>query len=46
MKLEIKKKGRFLIFTVEADGFLYKMVRSIVGTLAGDWQGEDGDNRV
>ncbi len=33
MKLEIKKNGRFLVFTVEADGFLYKMVRSIVGTL-------------
>ncbi len=33
MKLEIKKKGKFLTFTVEADGFLYKMVRSIVGTL-------------
>jgi tRNA pseudouridine38-40 synthase len=33
MKLEIKKKGRLLVFTVEADGFLYKMVRSIVGTL-------------
>ncbi len=33
MKLDIKKRGRFLIFTIEADGFLYKMVRSIVGTL-------------
>lgn len=33
MKLEIKKNGKFLVFTVEADGFLYKMVRSIVGTL-------------
>ena len=33
MKLEIKKNGNFLVFTVEADGFLYKMVRSIVGTL-------------
>ena len=33
MKLEIKKQGNFLVFTVEADGFLYKMVRSIVGTL-------------
>jgi tRNA pseudouridine38-40 synthase len=33
MKLEIKKKGKFLTFTIEADGFLYKMVRSIVGTL-------------
>ncbi len=32
-KLEIKKKGKHLLFTIEADGFLYKMVRSIVGTL-------------
>ncbi len=32
-KLEIKKKGKYLLFTIEADGFLYKMVRSIVGTL-------------
>ena len=33
MKLEIKNRGKFLLFTIEADGFLYKMVRSIVGTL-------------
>ncbi len=32
-KLEIRKKGKYLLFTIEADGFLYKMVRSIVGTL-------------
>lgn len=32
-KLEIKKRGKRLLFTIEADGFLYKMVRSIVGTL-------------
>lgn len=32
-KLEIKKKGEYLFFTIEADGFLYKMVRAIVGTL-------------
>jgi len=32
-KLEIKKNGKHLLFTIEADGFLYKMVRSIVGTL-------------
>ncbi len=34
-KLEIIKKGKYLLFTIEADGFLYKMVRSIVGTLLG-----------
>jgi tRNA pseudouridine38-40 synthase len=32
-KLEIKKKGQHLLFIIEADGFLYKMVRSIIGTL-------------
>ncbi len=32
-KMEIKKKGEYLFFTIEADGFLYKMVRAIVGTL-------------
>jgi tRNA pseudouridine38-40 synthase len=32
-KLEIKKKGKHLLFTIESNGFLYKMVRSIVGTL-------------
>ncbi len=32
-RLEIKKKGKYVLFTIEADGFLYKMVRSIVGTL-------------
>ena len=32
-RLEIKKEGKYVYFTVEADGFLYTMVRSIVGTL-------------
>ncbi|MFQ5964164.1 MAG: tRNA pseudouridine(38-40) synthase TruA [Candidatus Scalinduaceae bacterium] len=32
-KLEIRKKGEYLLLTIEADGFLYKMVRAIVGTL-------------
>jgi tRNA pseudouridine38-40 synthase len=32
-RLDIKKKGKHVSFTIEADGFLYKMVRSIVGTL-------------
>ncbi|MDR4498113.1 MAG: tRNA pseudouridine(38-40) synthase TruA [Candidatus Scalindua sp.] len=31
--LEVVKKGRYILFTIEADGFLYKMVRAIVGTL-------------
>lgn len=29
----IRKQGKAVCFTVEADGFLYKMVRSMVGTL-------------
>ncbi len=31
--LSLKKQGDFIHFDIEADGFLYKMVRSIVGTL-------------
>ena len=32
-KFIVKKQGDIIFFTVEADGFLYKMVRSMVGTL-------------
>ena len=32
-KIEIKKKNDIITIEIEADGFLYKMVRSIVGTL-------------
>lgn len=32
-KLTIRKKDGFVHFEIEANGFLYKMVRSIVGTL-------------
>jgi len=32
-RLTITKKGSNLIFDIEANGFLYKMVRNIVGTL-------------
>lgn len=32
-KLDIKKEGKYIYFTIEADGFLYNMVRTIVGTL-------------
>lgn len=31
--VEIKKKDDFIYIDIEADGFLYKMVRNIVGTL-------------
>ncbi|MBF0123404.1 MAG: tRNA pseudouridine(38-40) synthase TruA [Candidatus Omnitrophica bacterium] len=32
-RLDIKKKGPYVVLTIEANGFLYKMVRNIVGTL-------------
>ncbi len=32
-RLDIVKKGRFIDFYIEADGFLHNMVRNIVGTL-------------
>ena len=32
-RLEITREGKYLCFTVEANGFLYNMVRAIVGTL-------------
>ncbi len=32
-KLLIKKTGKMIVFTVEADGFLYHMVRNLTGTL-------------
>ncbi len=32
-KFEVNQKGRVISFQVEANGFLYKMVRSMVGTL-------------
>jgi tRNA pseudouridine38-40 synthase len=31
--LDIKKKGDLILIEIAADGFLYKMVRNIVGTL-------------
>ena len=34
-RLDIKKKGAYIVLTIEANGFLYKMVRNIVGTLLG-----------
>ena len=33
MRSELKKKGREITYTIEADGFLRYMVRTIVGTL-------------
>lgn len=39
-RLEIVRRGRTVRFTLEADGFLYKMVRSLVGALLGVGQGK------
>ncbi|MBI5150420.1 MAG: tRNA pseudouridine(38-40) synthase TruA [Candidatus Omnitrophica bacterium] len=38
-RVDIRKKGDFLSIEIEADGFLYKMVRNIVGTLLEAGQG-------
>jgi tRNA pseudouridine38-40 synthase len=32
-RLDLHREGHYVYIEVEADGFLYKMVRSIVGTL-------------
>jgi len=32
-RLDLRREGHYVFIEVEADGFLYKMVRSIVGTL-------------
>jgi tRNA pseudouridine38-40 synthase len=32
-RLDVRKQGDYLTITIEANGFLYKMVRNIVGTL-------------
>jgi tRNA pseudouridine38-40 synthase len=39
-RCDIKKSGRLLTFTIEGDGFLYKMCRGIVGTLVQVGQGK------
>jgi tRNA pseudouridine38-40 synthase len=38
-RLDLTERGRHLTFTVEGSGFLYKMVRSMVGTLVAVGQG-------
>ena len=39
-KLSIQKTEKMLVFTVEADGFLYHMVRNLVGTLVAAGKGK------
>ena len=39
-RFEVKKVGKYISFTIESNGFLYKMVRSMVGTLLSVGSGE------
>jgi tRNA pseudouridine38-40 synthase len=39
-RFEIRRRGRSLSITAEADGFLYKMVRSLVGALVAVGEGK------
>ena len=39
-RMEISSKGAYVCIEIEADGFLYKMVRNIVGTLLGVGSGK------
>ena len=34
-RAQVERQGDFVLFTVEGDGFLYNMVRIMVGTLLG-----------
>jgi len=45
-RLEIVRRGRRVRITAEADGFLYKMVRSIVGALVAVGEGKLTPERV
>jgi tRNA pseudouridine38-40 synthase len=45
-RLDVVRRGRRVRLTFEADGFLYKMVRSIVGTLVAVGQGKIAPEEV
>ncbi|MSU23765.1 MAG: tRNA pseudouridine(38-40) synthase TruA [Opitutus sp.] len=45
-RLEIRRRGRSVRITVEAEGFLYKMVRSLVGALVAVGEGRLTPARV
>ncbi len=45
-RLEFARRGRRLRLTVEADGFLYKMARSLAGALVAVWEGKLTPARV
>ncbi len=39
-RLGIQKRGKMIVFTIEADGFLYHMVRNIIGTITAVGKGK------
>lgn len=45
-RLELHRRGRLVRITAEADGFLYKMVRSLVGVLVGVGEGKLAPSQV
>jgi tRNA pseudouridine38-40 synthase len=45
-RIDIRKKGNLIRFIIEGDGFLYNMVRNIVGTLVWVGRGKLGVNDV
>jgi tRNA pseudouridine38-40 synthase len=45
-RLEIRRRGRRVTLVFEADGFLYKMVRSLVGALVAAGEGKLAPERV
>jgi tRNA pseudouridine38-40 synthase len=45
-RCDIKKSGPLLTFTIEGDGFLYKMCRGIVGTLVQTGLGRFPENEI
>ena len=45
-RLEIKRRGAHVTITAEANGFLYKMVRSLVGALVASGEGKLTPERI
>jgi tRNA pseudouridine38-40 synthase len=45
-RLSVSRRGRFIRITAEADGFLYKMMRSLVGVLESVGEGKLTPERV
>ncbi len=45
-RLDLHREGYYISIEVEADGFLYKMVRSIVGTLINVGRGKTGPEEI